>query len=242
MVTPAIDRGTRHPVTRSAAPHPTAPNATAAAVLRALRNRGDRRLAAYLAVDGDPDDALTGRPRQGGLIVVGAHLPPGADGGADHETCPVLVYGPGRPDGPGTGPVLLALDDDANAAALTWYASAEAARRGSVLRVVHVWAETGSPQGRRLGRHDRISDADRLLAGVLHESGRPAGPPPERQIVHDRLPAHALDELSRTAALLVVGARSRSADRHGDLGETAGALLGRTRCPLAILPARDDPG
>jgi nucleotide-binding universal stress UspA family protein len=218
--------------------HRTGPNTTAAAVLRTLQNLEGRPLVSYLAVRSDLEQTLRRRSRQTALTVVGAHLPADAPRAVDHEGCPVLVYGPDRSV---AGPVLLALDDDANTCALATYAAAEADRLGVPLRVVHVWTEKGTSQ-RQLSRHNPMSDADRLLADVLYEHLAHIEVTPERQLVHDRLPAHALVDLSGSASLLVVAARSRVPDGNALLGDTVTALLGHTRCPLAILPQHDTLG
>ncbi len=118
---------------------------------------------------------------------------------------------------------------------LAAYGARQAARLGATLRAVHVWTESSAMVSRRrLDRHDRITDADRLLADVLDE--HLPGARYERQVLHDRDPARALAELSRTGSLLIVGARSRAPARDDVLGTTTAALLGRTACPLAVLP------
>ena len=86
----------------------------------------------------------------------------------------------------------------------------------------------------RMSRHDSIADADRLLGDLLFEFLPGAGG--ERQVLHDDDPAGALIELSRSAGLLVVGARSRPSSGDEILSTTATALLANTRCPLAVLP------
>jgi nucleotide-binding universal stress UspA family protein len=84
-----------------------------------------------------------------------------------------------------------------------------------------------------MSRHDCITDADRLLGQLLYEHLPNGG---ERQIVHDDDPAGALIDRSRSAGLLVVGTRSRASTGDDILGATTTALLGNTRCPVAVLP------
>jgi hypothetical protein len=119
--------------------------------------------------------------------------------------------------------VLAAIDDDTGAAPVLAYAHEQAARLGVPLRVVHVWSD-----GRR-----EMAAADHLTSGCIADL-LPAGEAGfvERQIVHDDDPARALIALSREAAVLVVAAKP-----DGSLGSTARRLGGRTRCPLAVVPA-----
>jgi nucleotide-binding universal stress UspA family protein len=212
---------------RTPVAHDTDPNPTALAIMGALRHRTDHPGLSYLAVHGVLDEAIRRRSRQADLHVVGAHLP-AVD---DHTRCPVLVVG-GRS---AVGPVLVALDDDVHAGDLLSYAAAEATRIGTTLRAVHVWTESAArPHHRRVQVHDSITEADHLLADLLY-AHLPDGHA-DRQVLHDSDPARALVELSRSASLLVAGTRSRVSSGDKALGATTIALLGRTACPLAVLP------
>jgi Universal stress protein family len=149
---------------------------------------------------------------------------------------PVRV--PGTAQVPAGGAVAAAVDDDASADMVVKYASAEARRLDVPLRVVHVWTGgTTSAAGARLLRHDRMCDADSLLATVLYET-LPAAEADiaEREILHDPDPVRALTALSGSLSLLVVAS---AAARRGVLGGTAGGLLGRTACPLVVVPAAE---
>jgi K+-sensing histidine kinase KdpD len=127
------------------------------------------------------------------------------------------------------GVVIAAIDDDDNAGQVVAYARARSAQLRVPLRLVHVWTEA---------RPHRIADADRLLSTVLTEHLRADEvDAAERQILHDRDPAHALAALSRRAALLVVGANSGAEGAATLPGDTTGRLAGHTGCPLVILPA-----
>jgi nucleotide-binding universal stress UspA family protein len=154
--------------------------------------------------------------------------------GADVADGPVVIPGTG-PACP-SGAVAAAVDDDASADAVVRHARAEARRLGVPLRVVHVWTSSGSSAtGARLLRHDRMSDADCLLANVLYEA-LPAAEADiaEREILHDSEPVRALAALSAGLSLVVVAAAA-TGDRI--LGSTAGGLAGRTVCPLVVVPA-----
>ncbi|MET3421057.1 nucleotide-binding universal stress UspA family protein [Actinoplanes tereljensis] len=126
--------------------------------------------------------------------------------------------------------VLAAIDDDAHCAAVLACSSAEAARLGLPLRVVHVWSE------RHIGRYGAsgcTADSDRLLSRSVYDNlAADVAKTVERQILHDDDPARALRALSQTAAVLVVGAGSGD-----DMGETTRRLAGRTRCRLIVVPA-----
>lgn len=135
--------------------------------------------------------------------------------------------------------VLAAVDDDSNPGHILDYAAGEAGRLAVPLRVVHVWTGNATrPAGVRLSRHDRISDADRLLSAIFYDYlPVEQAQATERQILHDYDPVRALITLSGSAALVVVAAQSGTTTGEGPLGETVRALLGRTACPLAVLPA-----
>ncbi|MFI7601927.1 universal stress protein [Actinoplanes sp. NPDC049681] len=125
--------------------------------------------------------------------------------------------------------VVAAVDDDGNPGPVVRYAAAEARRRSVPLRVVHVWGERGTARD----AHDAMCDADRLLSAVLYDHlGDSDAAAAEREILHDDDPARALCALSADASLLVVAAGHGAAP----LGHTARALIGVTRCPLAVLP------
>ncbi|BFU44512.1 universal stress protein [Krasilnikovia sp. MM14-A1004] len=209
------------------APHDPQPHATAAEILAELR----RRFAGVpVSYDAAPEGAVAAPPGTGpaGWRVV-------ASGTATAEQCPVLVYGPAPPTAGRA--VVAAVDDDTCPGCVIAYAAAEAHRQGVPLRAVYAWTETGATVagGYRLTRHDRISDADRLLASILYDHlPADAADEVERQILHDTDPAHALVSLSREASLLVVAAGSHHAGEV--LGHIPRALLGRTACPLAVVP------
>ncbi|BCJ39460.1 hypothetical protein GCM10010168_62920 [Actinoplanes ianthinogenes] len=112
-------------------------------------------------------------------------------------------------------------DDDARHTVLE-YAAERASELGLPLRVVHVW-----------DGHRRYPDL--LLDAALYDDLDAAtAADAEREICHDRHPAHALSAVSRDAALLVVAATGKPAASH-PLGATAAGLIGHTACPLTIV-------
>jgi nucleotide-binding universal stress UspA family protein len=147
-----------------------------------------------------------------------------------------IVRVPGTaPVSPG-GPVAAAVDDDPSAEMVVRHARAEAHRLGVPLRLVHVWTGSGSSAAGRVLRHDRMCDADCLLASVLYEA-LPAAEADvaEREILHDSDPVRALAALSAELSLVVVAAVATGDGRI--VGSTAGGLAGRTACPLVVVPA-----
>ena len=139
--------------------------------------------------------------------------------------------------------VAAAVEDDGNPGRVVLYAVTQAHRHSVPLRVIHVWTGGIPPcPGVRMCRHDRMSDADRLLSAILYDHlPAESADAAEREILHDRDPVRALTELSTTTGLLVIGARSSYAVAGEVLGDTARALIGRTACPLALLPAHGEP-
>jgi hypothetical protein len=209
--------------------HHSQPHDVAVAIMRELRLRFPQTPVSYQ--DAGPDAAVP--PGGPGLRVLGAHI----DHPAGHAACPVLVCGPAPVRRHGA--VAAAVDDEAGPGTIVRYAGSQARRLDVALRAVHVW--TGrqmSAAGVRAPGQDEVSDADRLLAAALYRDlpDAEAGDA-ERQILHDADPVRALVALSAGLSLLVVGARTAGATTGCDvLGSTARGLLGRTACPLAVLP------
>ncbi|NJC85949.1 universal stress protein [Planosporangium mesophilum] len=203
-------------------------------------------------VPGDLADALVERSRAAHLVVVATGAagigssPQVADPigvrVAAHAGCPVIIDPAGR--AALTGPVLLGIDEEAEEPTVVEYAFAEALVRGVPLCGVHIWA--GLP-GEALSTLDPFAydaraaddDVDRLLAEALAGwASRYPDVPVQRRAVHNPNTAHAMIELSTDAALMVVSARRHAGLSGMLLGSVTGALIGRARCPLAIVPAR----
>lgn len=149
---------------------------------------------------------------------------------------PLVVRGMQAPTR--SGPVMVALDDDGNAGVLLQRGCEAAARLGVALRVVHVWSDCRPPDCPHHRRcHRDLGEADRLLAALLDEhlpieaTGRI-----EREVVHAPDPAEALVALAASASTLVVGSSSDRPSGSGALGATTRAVLGRTPCPVMIVP------
>lgn len=178
---------------------------------------------------GVPSDAVLDR-----LRTLSQQRTPMATGTANGH--PVVVRGTRAPTH--HGPVVVALDDDDNASALLRHGREVATRLGVALRVVHVWSDCRPPDCPHHRRcHRDLDEADRLLVALLDEH-LPIGtaPPIEREVLHEPDPAQALVALTASASTLVVGSSSDRPTGSGMLGTTTRAILGRTQCPVLVVP------
>ncbi|BCJ49304.1 hypothetical protein Asp14428_07790 [Actinoplanes sp. NBRC 14428] len=179
-------------------------------------------------------DALAGTVR----ALLRARRPSGGDLLISEHGLLVPGLGPGNPG----DPVVAAIDDDENPRPILRYAAGEALRLRVPLRAVHVWIRRAPRDGARFRRHDRMSDADQLLSQVLYDHLSAAeADAAEREILCGDTPVPALVELSRSAGLIVLAARAPGG-RGDAVGSTAGGLVGRTYCPLAVLTPAEPAG
>lgn len=161
---------------------------------------------------------------------------------AGHAACPVLVVR-GRPDP--DGPVVLGVDCAPPGRAAVGFAFEAAARAGTELVAVHAWrhpvaAEPGDmlpvvydPELLAAEHRRTVSAA---LAGWCQRYPEVAT---RVELVRGR-PAGSLVDRSRTARLLVVGARGRGGFRGLLLGSVSQAALHHAHCPVAVVrPAAD---
>jgi len=149
---------------------------------------------------------------------------------------PVVV--PGTHPPASAGPVVVALDDDGNAGPLLRHGHRLAARLGVPLRAAYVWSDCRPPECAHHRRcHRDLDEACRLLTTLI-EDHLPvdAARQIERDVVHATDPAQALVTLSASASMLVVGSSSDSPRGSSDLGGTTRRLLGRTGCPVMVVP------
>ena len=87
--------------------------------------------------------------------------------------------------------------------------------------------------------HRDLAEAHRLLSALLDEHlTAETTRQVEQDILHADDPAEALVALSATASILVVGASSDCPTSPTALGATTRAVLGRTRCPVVVVPHR----
>ena len=139
---------------------------------------------------------------------------------------------------PGVGPVIVAVDSDRHPGVLLRYGWTVAERLGVPLRVVYVWTDCRPPDcPHHRTCHRDLWDADRLLSTLLDEHlPADAQGHVEREVLHGTEAAPALAALSADAALLVVASSSDRPGARGTLGTTTRTLIGRTLCPLAVVP------
>jgi nucleotide-binding universal stress UspA family protein len=135
-----------------------------------------------------------------------------------------------------SGPVLVAVDDDDNVGSVLQQGCEEARRLGVALRVAYVWSYCRPPDCPHHRRcHRDLGEASRLLNTLLDEHLTEPGPAVERDVLHDDDPASALVELSAGASLLIIGSSSDTPRAEDSLGKTCRVLVGRSRCPVAVV-------
>lgn len=151
---------------------------------------------------------------------------------------PAIVRGTCPPTG--AGPVLVAVDDDDNAGALLRYGCRLAARLGVSLRVAYVWSDCRPPDCTHHRRcHRYLAEAGRVLSELLDEHlAIDEARQVEWDVLHEDDPATALVALSASASMLVVGSSSDRPPSPAALSATTRAILGRTRCPVVVVPYR----
>ncbi|GAA3501628.1 universal stress protein [Streptomyces prasinosporus] len=204
-------------------------------------------------VTGEPLTVLEAQSRSAELVVVGSRGMGGFVGLlvgstsvhlAAHGRCPVLVVRePAVPD----GPVVVGVDGSASGAKAVGFAFAEAALHGTDLVALHAWtgwnAPLPAPQDERTPYANEpgapATGEERLLSETLagHQERYP-GVRVRREVVHGGT-REALIEASRTARLLVVGARGRGGFAGLVLGSVSQAMLHHAHCPVAVVRGGD---
>lgn len=158
-----------------------------------------------------------------------------------HTHCPVqVVRGRPRP----SGAVVLGIDGSPAAQPAVDLAFDEAALRGCGVTAVHAWSQwhtpTQPPPDPSMPYANEPGELregeERLLAEALAGSRmRQPDVPVERRAVRGR-PRETLIEASRTARLLVVGARGRGGFAGLLLGSVSQAALHHAECPVVVVP------
>jgi nucleotide-binding universal stress UspA family protein len=205
-------------------------------------------------VTGEPLTVLEAQSRAADLVVVGSrgmgsfvglmvgstavHL-------AAHGRCPVLVV---REQGEDTGPIMVGVDESSTGAGAVDFAFAEAALRGVDLVALHAWTTWNAPMPTPQDEAAPYANApealaarkERLLSEALagHQETYP-GVNVKREVVHGGT-REALIEASRTAQLLVVGARGRGGFAGLLLGSVSQAMLHHAHCPVAVVRSPDN--
>ncbi|MEU9247369.1 universal stress protein [Streptomyces sp. NPDC048385] len=203
----------------------------------------------HAVVTGEPLTVLEAQSRGAELVVVGSRGMGGFVGLlvgstavhlAAHGRCPVLVV---RETGDDAGPVVLGVDGSATGESAVDFAFAEAAWRGAGLVALHAWTTWNAPlpapqdaavpyanPSGELGQEEERLLAE-ALAGYRERYPEVAV---KHQVVHGRT-REALIEASRSAQLLVVGARGRGGFAGLLLGSVSQAVLHHAHCPVAVV-------
>nr|WSW71327.1 universal stress protein [Streptomyces sp. NBC_00995] len=145
-----------------------------------------------------------------------------------HAQCPVMVV---REEPAGAGPVVVAVDGSPLGEKAIEFAFAEAELRGADVLAVHAWRPDYAPPGAG------PESAERLLAQAL--AGR-ADRYLDVTVRHEVLSGETrevLIETSKTAQLMVLGARGRGGFAGLLLGSVSQALLHHAHCPVTVVRA-----
>ncbi|MFD3411283.1 universal stress protein [Streptomyces cyaneofuscatus] len=207
----------------------------------------------HAVVTGEPLAVLEAQSHSADLLVVGSRGIGGFVGLlvgstavhlAAHGRCPLLVVR----EQPGVGgPVVLGVDGSAVGEPAVDFAFAEAALRKAPLLALHAWTTWSTPAPAPYGASAPYADASGVLTGekesLLSEAlaGHREKYPDvvvEQQAVHGR-PREALIEASRSAQLVVVGARGRGGFTGLLLGSVSQALLHHAHCPVTVVRGKE---
>ncbi|GIJ22807.1 universal stress protein [Micromonospora lutea] len=197
-------------------------------------------------VDGAPAAVLVAEARHAVEIVLGNRGLGGFAGlllgsvavqVSAHAECPVLVVrGEARAD----GPVVVGVDGSELSQEAVRYAFEEAAWRGTELVAVRAWLyPTPAGPGDILPLVYDLDafreEEERTLAEAVAGWSERFPEVPVRRLLVRGSPGRALVEQSRTAQLVVVGARGRGALGGLLLGSVSHAVLHHAHSPLAIV-------
>ncbi len=192
-------------------------------------------------IDGAATPVLLGESDRATLLVLGDRGLGGVSGlivgsvavhAVAHARCPVLVVRDTEPTG---GPVVVGVDGSETSALAVGFAFEESAYRGADLVPLLARddpAPAGSPGWRAARR-----TLDESLAGWQERYPDVAVRP---ELVQGH-PRHSLVARSRTAQLMVVGARGRDTFTGLLLGSVSQTLLYHSACPVAVVRATLSP-
>lgn len=204
-------------------------------------------------VTGEPLTVLEEQSRSAELVVVGSRGMGGFVGLlvgstavhlAAHGRCPVLMV---REQPGAEGPIVLGVDGSPAGERAMDFAFAEASLRKAPLLALHAWttwnAPLPAPQDASMPYANPpgalAEDEECLLSEALagHQERYP-DVVVEHRTVHGGTRA-ALIEASRSAQLVVVGARGRGGFTGLMLGSVSQALLHHAHCPVAVVRAKE---
>lgn len=205
-------------------------------------------------VTGEPLTALEVQSRDAELVVVGSRGMGGFVGLlvgstavhlAAHGRCPVLVV---REEGRPEGPVVLGVDGSAAGRRAVDFAFAEAALRKAPLVALHSWTTWNAPMPAPQDASTpyanppgALAEEEELLLSQALAGARERYPDVVVEHRTERGGAReALIEASRSARLVVVGARGRGGFTGLLLGSVSQALLHHAHCPVAVVRGNDE--
>ncbi|MFJ5774625.1 universal stress protein [Streptomyces sp. NPDC093094] len=189
-------------------------------------------------VTGDPVHVLEAESQAAALIVVGSRGKGNIAGLllgstpvplAAHSRCPVMTVREEHRPSDRAGPVVLGFDGSPDSDEAVGLAFAEAAQRRAQLVVVHARQPDKDSPG------TAPESAEQSPAAAI--AGR-AGACPDVTVRHDLVSGTAREvllEASRTAQLLVVGARGLGAITGLLQGSVSQALMARAHCPVVTV-------
>ncbi|BAW07312.1 universal stress protein [Nocardia seriolae] len=166
-----------------------------------------------------------------------------------HARGPVIVVRPDPDAGNavrGSGPVVVGVDGSRVSEAALAAAFAEASERRVGLVAMHAWSDWDTRRFAGENIPAPAADLEAVEEAILAE--RLAGwreKYPDVEVsreVYLSGPADRLQELSRTAQLVVVGNRGRGGFAGMLLGSTAHALIQHAHCPVMVVHADEAPG
>ncbi|GGI94220.1 universal stress protein [Streptomyces brasiliensis] len=203
----------------------------------------------HAVVTGEPLTVLTAESRAAELVVVGSRGMGGFVGLligstavhlAAHGRCPVLVV---REEPHADGPVVLGVDGSVAGEKAVDFAFAEAARREVPLVALHAWTTWNAPMQEPQDASVPYANPPGVLAeeerrllseALAGRQERYPGVVVEQKTVRGGA-REALIEASRSAQLVVVGARGRGGLTGLLLGSVSQALLHHAQCPVAVV-------
>lgn len=158
---------------------------------------------------------------------------------AEHASCPVVVVPHEREPEPRQSEIVVGVDGSEASLDALGFALAEAAARGVGVRAIHVWDHPAYPRSMRPATYNEAAvelEGARLLSESLAgwKAKYPTVPLVE-QVIQGRPPAEALSDASRTASLLVVGARGHGGFAGLRLGSVSHAVIHHAQGPVAVV-------
>ncbi len=139
--------------------------------------------------------------------------------------------------------IVVGVDGSAEAGAALRWALDEAALKGANLAVVHAYSAPVPYEAfYAAGGHwpemaeEARRAAEELVDEVLSGVEVPEGVEISRQIVENVNPARALIDLSKDAAMVVVGSRGRGGFAGLLLGSVSQQVVSHARCPVVVIP------